>query len=114
MSWRSSRRSLCTDPASGERLPIGRFSMFSEFRVHVSDAVLADLRSRLARSRFTTRSGAQPWQGGSDTDHLRELVTYWADGFDWRAREAELNAFPHHQATIAGRAVHFVHLPGDG
>lgn len=88
--------------------------MFSEFRVHVSDAVLADLRSRLRLSRFTTRSGPQPWQGGADPDYLRDLVAYWADGFDWRAREAELNAFPHYRTTIAGRAVHFVRLLADG
>jgi pimeloyl-ACP methyl ester carboxylesterase len=87
--------------------------VFSNFRIHVSDAVLDDLRSRLRRSRFTTRSGAQPWRGGADPDYLRELVTYWADGFDWRAREAELNTLPHHQATIAGSAVHFVHIRAD-
>ena len=87
--------------------------MFSTFRIHVSDTELDDLRSRLHRSRFTTAGGTRPWQGGADPDYLRELVTYWADGFDWRAREAELNALPHHLATIAGRAVHFVHLRAD-
>ena len=87
--------------------------VFSSFRIHVSDAVLADLRSRLRHSRFTTASSAQPWHAGADPGYLRELVTYWADGFDWRAREAELNALPHYQATIAGRAVHFLHFRAD-
>ncbi|WP_328423880.1 epoxide hydrolase [Micromonospora sp. NBC_00389] len=82
----------------------------SPFRIDVSDAVLDDLRARLARTRFTERSGKQPWQGGVDPDYLRDLVSYWRDGFDWRAREAELNAYPHHLALVGGRKLHFLHV----
>ncbi|MET8040155.1 epoxide hydrolase family protein [Micromonospora sp. NPDC005215] len=82
----------------------------SSFRIDVSDAVLDDLRVRLARTRFTDRSGPQPWQGGVDPDYLRDLVSYWHDGFDWRAREAELNAYPQHLALVGGRKLHFLHV----
>ncbi|MFG3300705.1 epoxide hydrolase family protein [Micromonospora chersina] len=85
---------------------------FSPFRIDVSDEVLDDLRARLARTRFTDRSGDQPWQAGADPDYLRHLVSYWADGFDWRAREAELNALPQYQAQIGGRRTHFLRVPG--
>jgi hypothetical protein len=40
-------------------------------------------------------------------------VAYWADGFDWRAAEARLNAHPQYTAEVTGRQVHFVHLRGD-
>ena len=53
-----------------------------------SDETLDDLRQRLLNARFTTRSGAAPWKGGTDPEYLRELVGYWADGFDWRELEA--------------------------
>ncbi|WP_328532847.1 epoxide hydrolase [Micromonospora zamorensis] len=82
----------------------------SSFRIDVPDAVLDDLRARLARTRFTDRSGNQPWQGGVDPDYLRDLVSYWHDGFDWRTREAELNAYPQHLAVIGGRKLHFLHV----
>ena len=65
---------------------------FSPFRIDVPEPMLDDLRSRLRGSRFAVRSGSRAWHGGADPDYLRELVAYWADGFDWRAREAELNA----------------------
>jgi pimeloyl-ACP methyl ester carboxylesterase len=84
------------------------------FRIEVSDEELDDLRSRLSQTRFTTRSGGQPWQGGADPDYLRGLVAYWRDGFDWRAREAELNLLSHYRAEIAGRQIHFLHLPAKG
>ncbi|MBQ1030038.1 epoxide hydrolase [Micromonospora sp. C97] len=83
---------------------------FSSFRIDVPDAVLNDLRARLARTRFTDRGGNQPWQGGVDPDYLRDLVSYWHDGYDWRAHEAELNAYPQHLAVVGGRKLHFLHV----
>jgi pimeloyl-ACP methyl ester carboxylesterase len=83
------------------------------FRIDVPDEVLEDLASRLRRSRFTTRSGSAPWQGGADPDYLRDLVAYWADGFSWRAEEAALNRFSHYRAMVDGYAVHYVHIPAN-
>jgi pimeloyl-ACP methyl ester carboxylesterase len=82
----------------------------TDFRIAVPDAVLADLRSRLARSRFSPRSDERPWQAGTDPDYLGDLVAYWADRYDWRQREAELNQLPHRSAEIAGRRLHFLHF----
>jgi pimeloyl-ACP methyl ester carboxylesterase len=80
------------------------------FRIRVPDDVLNDLRMRLARTRFTAASDPAFWAAGTDPGYLRELVTYWADGFDWRAAERALNTYPHYVAEVAGRRVHFVHL----
>ena len=78
------------------------------FQIRVSDDILNDLRSRLARTRFTAASDAAFWAAGTDPGYLRDLVTYWADEFDWRAAERALNAYPHYLAEIAVRQVHFV------
>jgi pimeloyl-ACP methyl ester carboxylesterase len=78
------------------------------FTIDLPDDVLDDLRTRLERSRFTERT-APGWEAGTDPDYLRSLVAYWADGFDWRAAEARLNAYP--QFLEDGR--HFVHVRRD-
>ncbi|GHC51577.1 epoxide hydrolase family protein [Streptomyces flavofungini] len=80
------------------------------FRIAVPDDVLSDLRARLTRTRFTTASDSAHWAAGTDPDHLRDLVAYWADGFDWRAAEAALNELPHQMAEVAGAPVHFIHF----
>ncbi|ARX81696.1 epoxide hydrolase [Streptomyces alboflavus] len=80
------------------------------FRIAVPDDVLSDLRARLTRTRFTTASDATSWAAGTDPAYLRDLVAYWADGFDWRAAETALNAFPHQVAEVAGSPLHFIHL----
>jgi pimeloyl-ACP methyl ester carboxylesterase len=82
------------------------------FQIRVADDVLSDLRSRLVRARFTEASDTEFWAAGTDPGYLRDLVTYWADGFDWREAERALNAYPHYLAEVGGRWVHFVHLRG--
>nr|WP_055503498.1 epoxide hydrolase family protein [Nonomuraea pusilla] len=86
----------------------------SDFLIDVPDAVLQDLRARLRKARFTVPSGGRPWEGGADPGYLRDLVAYWADGFDFRARERELNGFSQHRARVDGRELHFVRIPGRG
>ena len=67
------------------------------FRLHVDDAVLADLRERLARTRWPDQTPGEPWAHGSDLAYVQGLCDHWRTGFDWRAQEAALNAF--HQYT---------------
>jgi pimeloyl-ACP methyl ester carboxylesterase len=86
----------------------------SPFTIHVSDSVLDDLRARLARTRLPPRTPGARWAAGTDPDYLRELLAYWADGFDWQAREQALNAVPHYRADLDGQLVHYIHLPGVG
>ncbi|MDQ1572060.1 MAG: hypothetical protein QOF79_2734 [Actinomycetota bacterium] len=79
------------------------------FSVHVSDEVLDDLRLRLARTRYTTAAPGEPNAAGISPRYLKELVAYWLDGFDWRAREAYLNEHPQFTVELEGAVVHFVH-----
>jgi pimeloyl-ACP methyl ester carboxylesterase len=79
------------------------------FTIAIDDDVLADLRARIANTRWPDPAPGEPWLLGTDDAYLRELIAYWADGFDWRARERELNGFAHFSADVDGVAIHFVH-----
>ncbi|HXH21630.1 MAG TPA: epoxide hydrolase [Dehalococcoidia bacterium] len=84
------------------------------FRIEVPDAVLDDLRERLQRTRWPDQIPGSAWDYGTDRDYLRELVSYWIDGFDWRAQEAKLNQLPQYLAEVDGVRIHFVHARGNG
>ena len=84
------------------------------FTLHVPDEAIADLRERLARTRFPDPAPGEPWAYGTDVGYLRGLVDYWRDGFDWRAEEARLNAFPQYKVPLHGIDLHFLHVPGQG
>jgi pimeloyl-ACP methyl ester carboxylesterase len=79
------------------------------FPVSVPDLVLDDLRERIGRTRWPAAAPGQAWSQGVEVGYLRELLAYWADGFDWRAAEQELNRYQHRVAEIDGVRIHFVH-----
>ena len=79
------------------------------FRVEVPDAVLEDLRDRLARTRWPDQIPGSGWDYGTERGYLEELVAYWRDEYDWRRAEARLNTFEHFLTEIDGTRVHFLH-----
>jgi microsomal epoxide hydrolase len=61
------------------------------FTIAVPQAVLDDLRERLARTRWPDQIPGTGWDAGTDLTAVRELCDYWRDGYDWRLAEAALN-----------------------
>jgi pimeloyl-ACP methyl ester carboxylesterase len=84
------------------------------FTLHVADAAIADLRERLARTRFPDQAPGAPWAYGTNVAWMERLVAYWREGFDWRAQEARLNQFPQYRTLLHGVDLHFLHVPGKG
>ena len=84
------------------------------FALHVPEEAIADLRERLARTRFPDQAPGEPWAYGSDVGYLRELVDYWRSAFDWRVEEARLNILPQFKVPLHGIDVHFLHVAGRG
>ena len=84
----------------------------TSFSLHVADELIADLRERLLRTRWPDQAPGEPWASGTDLAFMRKLVAHWASGFDWRAQEARLNAFPQYRVPLAGIDLHFIHVQG--
>ncbi len=79
------------------------------FRIAIPDEVLADLKHRLERTRWPDPECVDDWSQGIPLDYTRELAGYWAQDYDWRAREAALNRFDQFTAEIDGLKIHFIH-----
>jgi len=79
------------------------------FKVAVAEAVLDDLRRRLAATRWTDEVVDAGWEYGTSLTYLKELCAYWLEEFDWRAQEEKLNAFDHFVGSIGDQQIHFVH-----
>jgi hypothetical protein len=80
------------------------------FRVDVPETELTDLRERLERTRWPEREPVDDWSQGVPLAYVRDLCDYWAHGYDWRASEARLNAFPQFRTEIDGLGIHFIHV----
>ena len=82
--------------------------------IHVPDEVLADLRQRLALTRWPEDAGNDDWYYGVNRAYLQELIDYWRTDFDWRKAEAAINVYEHYRVEVEGVPVHFMRKPGVG
>jgi microsomal epoxide hydrolase len=82
------------------------------FTLDVPDRAIADLRERLARTRWPDEPPLEPWATGTSVAYARDLAEYWRAGFDWRAWEAKLNSFRQFTVPIRGIDLHFIHELG--
>ncbi|MFI1095463.1 epoxide hydrolase family protein [Streptomyces sp. NPDC020917] len=80
------------------------------FTPHTPPEAVDDLRARLRATRWPDVPEDAGWEMGTDVDYLRELVAYWADGFDWTAQEAALAGLPHFRVPLGGLGIHYVHV----
>ena len=79
------------------------------FAPQAAPAALEDLRARLHATRWPDAPEDAGWVLGTDLAYLRELVAYWADGFDWPAQEAALARLPRFRVRLGDLRIHFVH-----
>ena len=84
------------------------------FTLSVPDSVLSDLKQRLKNTRWPDEIPDNKWQYGADLGYLKDLCTYWADEYDWRANEVVINQFKQYKAQVAGIDLHFIYEKGKG
>jgi pimeloyl-ACP methyl ester carboxylesterase len=80
------------------------------FHVNVPEAALADLRHRLAATRFPDRETVTDRSQGVQLATMKQLMQYWAKDYDWRKAEARLNAMPQFITEIDGLDIQFAHV----
>src|ERR1700687_5135069 len=78
------------------------------FTPHTAPAALEDLRARLRATRWPDAPEDAGWSLGTGLAYLRELVAYWADGFDWPEQEAALARLHRFRVPLGGLRIHFV------
>jgi pimeloyl-ACP methyl ester carboxylesterase len=84
------------------------------FSIDIGQDQLDDLATRLTSTRWPESEPVEDWSQGTPLSYAKELAAYWADGYDWRAREAALNRFDHFmtEITVPGAQpldIHFIH-----
>lgn len=80
------------------------------FTIAIPDSELDDLHRRLVSARWPVELDGAGWDYGTDQAFLRSVIDRWADGYDWRRTEAELNGWGSFVTTAAGQRVHLLHV----
>ena len=80
------------------------------FHVEFPDEKLAELRRRIAETRWPDKELVTDPSQGVQLAMLQELARYWQTDYDWRRAEAKLNALPQFITEIDGLDIHFIHV----
>jgi pimeloyl-ACP methyl ester carboxylesterase len=80
------------------------------FQVDMPGEAIADLRRRIAATRWPSKELVKDRSQGVQLATIQELARYWATDYDWRTCEAKLNALPQFKTGIDGVDIHFIHV----
>jgi pimeloyl-ACP methyl ester carboxylesterase len=80
------------------------------FEIEVAAEDLAELRRRVAGTRWPSQELVSDRSQGVRRATLQALARYWATEYDWRRCEARLNALPQFTTEIDGVDIHFIHV----
>src|SRR5690348_14053968 len=80
------------------------------FTVSFPEDSLADLRRRIAATRWPSRELVADRSQGVQQATIQALARYWTTEYDWRKCEARLNALPQFKTEIDGVDIHFIHV----
>ena len=87
---------------------MGTSTAIRPFRVDVPQAELAEMRRRIAATKWPERETVTDASQGVQLATMQKLARYWATEYDWRKCEAKLNALPqlHHRDRWARHSFH--------
>jgi len=80
------------------------------FEFHASDEDLADLKRRILMTRWPDRETVSDDTQGVQLATMKKLAAHWANDYDWRKCEAQLNSLPNFITEIDGLDIHFIHV----
>ncbi|MGY1673426.1 epoxide hydrolase family protein [Geodermatophilus sp. SYSU D00710] len=80
------------------------------FAVDVPAEAVDDLRRRLRGTRWPEPETVDDWSQGVPLGWLQEVCRYWAEEYDWPARQARINAHPQARTVVDGLPVHLLHV----
>jgi pimeloyl-ACP methyl ester carboxylesterase len=80
------------------------------FKFEAPEAELADLKRRIAATRWPERETVNDRTQGVQLATMRALAEAWQSDYDWRKVEARLNGWPQFITEIDGLDIHFIHV----
>jgi pimeloyl-ACP methyl ester carboxylesterase len=97
-------------PESASRARAAQADAIRPFRVHFPDEALAELKRRIAATRWPEKETVADDSQGVKLQMMKDLARYWATDYDSRKVAAKLNALPQFITTIDGLDIHFIHV----
>ncbi|HKF44425.1 MAG TPA: alpha/beta fold hydrolase [Thermoanaerobaculia bacterium] len=102
--------STSSEQAPAQTRPEGGADAIRPFRVNFPDEALADLKRRVAATRWPDKETVGDTSQGVPLATVQRLARYWTGEYDWRKCEKRLAALPQFLTKIDGLDIHFIHV----
>jgi microsomal epoxide hydrolase len=89
-------------------------SKLRPYKVDVPQETINRILSRVKSARMPDRLDAPDWRYGANWTYMKSLVDYWAQRFDWKKAQANLNRHPQFLARVGEFDLHFYYVKGEG
>src|SRR3954452_20403402 len=89
---------------------VGARNAIREFHIGFAESELAELRRRIAATRWPERETVDDDSQGVPLATIQELARHWATDYDRRRCEARFNGLPNFLTEIDGLDIHFIHV----
>ena len=80
------------------------------FEIPSAEQEVADLKARLALTRWADKEPVADWSQGIPLAYMKELKEYWQNEYDWQSRVAKLNQWDGFMTNVDGLDIHFLHV----
>ena len=88
--------------------------MIKPFKISISDKELQDIKTKIKNYSWHEMPDDGGWEYGTNLDYMKEISNYWANNFDWRKHELEINKFSNFITKVDDIDIHFIHEKGSG
>jgi pimeloyl-ACP methyl ester carboxylesterase len=90
--------------------PVAAGTDIRPFQIDIADEQIADLRRRIAETRWPSKELVDDRSQGVQLATLKALADYWASQYDFGRVEERLNALPQFSTEIDGVEIRFIHV----
>lgn len=81
----------------------------SPYQVSIEQGELDYLHESLQRTRLPEAETVDDWTQGIPLAYVMEILEYWRDKYNWRARERQINQFNQHMIEVDNFQIHAIH-----
>jgi len=88
--------------------------MIKPFKIDIPDKTLEEIYTKVKNYPWHEMPNDGGWKYGSNLDYMKEISSYWIEGFNWRKHEVEINKFSNFTTVVDDIEMHFIHEKGSG
>jgi pimeloyl-ACP methyl ester carboxylesterase len=88
--------------------------MIVPFRVNISNQAIESIYNKIKKYPWNEMPSIDGWDHGTNFSYIKEISKYWAEDFNWKEQEENINKFSNFKTKVDDLDIHFIKEKGSG